>query len=137
MVRRTLTICGLLCALIIGVATVNAQSGIKGTQKNAKSAQNEADSAQKSVNFAGTWKLDKGKSQFPQQRQADFYKSMTWIVTQDDKQLTRQQQVERNDYEANGGGGGYGGGGRGGMGGGRGGIGGGGGYGGGGGIGGG
>src|SRR5262249_61863012 len=93
--RRALTICGLFCALIIGATTVNAQSGNKGAQKNAKSSQKDADSAPKSVNFAGAWQLEKGKSQFPQ-RQADFIKSMTWIVTQDDKQLTREQQTEIN-----------------------------------------
>jgi hypothetical protein len=117
MMKRALTICGLFCALILGAATVNAQSGNKGAQKNAKSSQKDADGAQKSVNFAGTWQLDKGKSQFPQ-RQADFIKSMTWIVTQDDKQLTREQQVETNQDAISGGGGGMGGG-RGGMGGGR------------------
>src|SRR5215510_15768810 len=67
MMKRALTICGLFCALILGAATVNAQSGNKGAQKNAKSAQ-------KNVDFVGTWQLDKGKSQFPQ-RQADFIKS--------------------------------------------------------------
>src|SRR5262249_2538301 len=118
MMKRALTICGLFCALILGAATVNAQSGNKGAQKNAKSSQKDADGAQKSVNFAGTWQLDKGKSQLPQ-RQADFIKSMTWIVTQDDKQLTREQQVELNQDAINGGGGGMGGGRGGGIGGGR------------------
>jgi len=118
MMKRALTICGLLCALILGAATVNAQSGNKGVQKNAKSSQKDADGAQKSVNLAGTWQLDKGKSQFPQ-RQADFIKSMTWIVTQDDKQLTREQQVEMDQDAISGGGGGMGGGRGGGMGGGR------------------
>src|SRR5215470_17008843 len=118
MIKRALTICGLFCALIIGATIVNAQSGNKGAQKNAKSSQKDADGAQKSVNFAGTWQLDKGKSQFPQ-RQADFIKSMTWIVTQDDKQLTREQQVEMNQDAISSGGGGMGGGRGGGMGGGR------------------
>src|SRR5215475_5956496 len=104
MKKRTLTICGLFCALIIGAAIANAQSGIKG--KNTKNAPKDAGSEQKNVNFAGTWQLDKGKSQFPQQRQADFIKSMTWTVTQDDKQLTREQQVEMNQDAMNGGGGG-------------------------------
>src|SRR5215475_9965972 len=118
MMKRALTICGLFCALILGAATVNAQSGNKGVQKKAKSSQKDADDAQKSVDFAGTWQLDKGMSQFPQ-RQADFIKSMTWIVTQDDKQLTREQQVEVNQDAISGGGGGMGGGRGGGMGGGR------------------
>src|SRR5262245_31261929 len=114
MMKRALTICGLFCALILGAATVNAQRGNNGATRNATSSQQDADGAQKSVNFAGTWQLDKGKSQFPQ-RQADFIKSMTWIVTQDDKQLTREQQVEMNQDAISDGGGGRGGG----MGGGR------------------
>src|SRR5215471_17066716 len=119
MIKRALTICGLFCALIIGAAIANAQSGNKGAQKNAKSSQKDADGAQKSVNFAGAWQLDKGKSQFPQ-RQADFIKNMKWVVTQDDRQLTREQQVELNEDAISGGygGGGMGGGGRGGYGGG-------------------
>jgi len=73
MMKRALTVCGLFCALMIGVAAVSAQKG---------------------ANFAGTWELDKAKSQLPQ-RQADSIKSATWIVTQDDKQLTSEQKIER------------------------------------------
>jgi hypothetical protein len=80
--KRALTICGLLCALMIGVAAVSAQKG---------------------ANFAGTWELDKSKSQLSQ-RQADSIKSATWTVTQDDKQLTSEQKIER--VEGGGGGGG-------------------------------
>jgi hypothetical protein len=70
--KRTLTICGLFCALMIGVATVSAQKG---------------------ANFSGTWELDKSKSQLPQ-RQADSIKSSTWIVTQDGNQITVEQKTE-------------------------------------------
>jgi len=80
--KRALTICGLFCALMIGVAAVSAQKG---------------------ANFAGTWELDKSKSQLSQ-RQADSIKSVTWTVTQDDKQLTSEQKIER--VEGGGGGGG-------------------------------
>ncbi|HEU0177147.1 MAG TPA: hypothetical protein VFV58_23025 [Blastocatellia bacterium] len=73
MMKRALTVCGLFCALTIGVAAVSAQKG---------------------ANFAGNWELDKAKSQLPQ-RQADSIKSATWTVTQDDKQLTSEQKIER------------------------------------------
>jgi hypothetical protein len=79
--KRALIICGLFCALMIGVAAVSAQKG---------------------ANFAGTWELDKAKSQLPQ-RQADSIKSATWIITQDDKQITSEQKIER--VEGAGGGG--------------------------------
>jgi|SRR5262245_41687882 len=88
--KRALTICGLFCALMIAVAAVSAQKG---------------------ANFAGTWELDKSKSQLSQ-RQADSIKSATWTVTQDDKQLTSEQKIERVEG-AGGGPGGGGGGGRG------------------------
>jgi hypothetical protein len=70
--KRALTICGLFCAQMIGLAAVGAQNG---------------------ANFAGTWELDKAKSRLPQ-RQADSIKSATWIVTQDNKQLTNDQKNE-------------------------------------------
>lgn len=82
--KRALTICGLFCALMIGVAAVSAQKG---------------------ANFAGTWELDKAKSQLPQ-RQADSIKSATWVITQDDKQITSEQKIER--VEGGGGGRGFG-----------------------------
>jgi hypothetical protein len=92
MTKRALTVCGLFCALMIGAAAVNAQKG---------------------ANFAGSWELDKSKSQLPQ-RQADSIKSSTWIVTQDGSQITVEQKREY----AEGAGGPGGGRGRGGMGGG-------------------
>lgn len=73
MMKRALTICGLFCALMIGVAAVSAQQG---------------------ANFAGTWELDKSKSQLPQ-RQADSIKSATWTIAQDANQITSEQKIER------------------------------------------
>lgn len=51
--------------------------------------------AQKGANFAGTWELDKSKSQLPG-RQAEIIQSMTWTITQDASQLSRDQKMERN-----------------------------------------
>jgi hypothetical protein len=82
--KRALTICGLFCALMIGVTTVRAQKG---------------------SNFAGTWELDKAKSQLSQ-READSIKSSTWTITQTDSQITAEQKIER--VEGAGGGGGRG-----------------------------
>ncbi|HQR34187.1 MAG TPA: hypothetical protein PLK30_15725 [Blastocatellia bacterium] len=55
-------------------------------------------SAQK-ANFAGTWELDKSKSQLPG-RQAEMIQSVTWTVTQDANQLSRDQKMERNPNAA-------------------------------------
>jgi len=82
--KRALTICSVFCALMISIAAVNAQKG---------------------ANFAGAWELDKAKSQLPQ-RQSDNIKSATWTVTQDDKQLTNEQKIERVEGAGGGGGGG-------------------------------
>lgn len=71
--------------------------------------------AQKGANFAGTWELDKAKSQLPG-RQAEMIQSITWTITQDANQLSRDQKMERNpNAQAPGGGAPGGGGGRGGM----------------------
>jgi hypothetical protein len=44
------------------------------------------------ANFAGTWVLDKAKSELsPMMRNFD---GVTWVITQDDKQLTREQKFE-------------------------------------------
>jgi hypothetical protein len=74
-----------------------------------------AASAQK-ANFAGTWNLDKSKSQglSPRMQGAD---SVTWTITQDDKTISIDQKVTGGQPPAGGGGGGTGGGGS--MGGGR------------------
>ncbi|MCI0525128.1 MAG: hypothetical protein L0Y75_07680 [Acidobacteria bacterium] len=82
--KRALTVCSVICAVMIGVAAVYAQKG---------------------ANFAGSWELDKSKSQLPQM-QADNIKSATWTVTQDDKQLTREQKIERAEGAGGGPGGG-------------------------------
>jgi hypothetical protein len=68
------------------------------------------------ANFAGTWNLDKSKSQglSPRLQGAD---SVTWTITQDDKTISIDQKVTGGQPPAGGGGGGTGGGG--GMGGGR------------------
>jgi hypothetical protein len=44
------------------------------------------------ANFAGTWVLDKTKSELPQMMQN--IDGVTWVITQDDKELTREQQFE-------------------------------------------
>jgi hypothetical protein len=69
----------------------------------------------KGANFAGTWELDKSKSQM-QGPMADAIKSLTWTVTQTDAQISRDSKVERNEGAGPGGppGGGPPGGGRGG-----------------------
>jgi len=60
------------------------------------------------ANFAGTWVLDKTKSQGLSQRMqgAD---SVTWIITQDDKSIAIESKVEGGQPPAGGGGGGGGG----------------------------
>lgn len=60
-------------------------------------------------NFAGTWVLDKAKSELPPQ-QAQNIKSRTWTITQDDKQITVTPKTELAEGAAAGGGGGRGGG---------------------------
>ncbi len=66
-------------------------------------------------NFAGTWTLDKGKSELPPQ-QAQALKSLTWTITQDGTQITVTPKAEMEEAAAAGaaGGGGGAGGGRGG-----------------------
>jgi polyisoprenoid-binding protein YceI len=80
--KRALTICGLFCALMFGVVAVSAQKG---------------------ANFAGEWELDKAKSALAGPV-AESIKSATWVVTQDDKQLTREQKIERIEGGGPGGG---------------------------------
>jgi hypothetical protein len=44
------------------------------------------------ANFAGTWVLDKAKSELsPMMRN---FAGVTWVISQDDKQLTREQKFE-------------------------------------------
>ncbi|HKQ80356.1 MAG TPA: hypothetical protein VJ810_42070 [Blastocatellia bacterium] len=87
--KRALTICGVFCALMIGVAAVSAQKG---------------------ANFAGTWELDKSKSKLPEQMASNLT-SLTWTVTQSETELKIEPKAE---MAQTGGGGGGGGGGRGG-----------------------
>ncbi len=82
--KRAMAICGVFCGFLIGIAAVSAQKG---------------------ANFAGTWELDKSKSQLPQ-RQADNIKSAMWTVTQDEKEFTNEQKIERVEGAGGGGGGG-------------------------------
>ncbi len=72
--KRTIAMCGVFALLLALSVTASAQKG---------------------ANFAGTWELDKSKSQLPG-RQAETIQSATWTVTQDDNQLSREQKIERN-----------------------------------------
>ena len=67
-------------------------------------------SAAAPTNFAGTWSLDKGKSQNLSRRQqgAD---SVSWTITQDDKQITIDEKITGGEPAGGPGGGGPGGGG--------------------------
>jgi len=76
-----------------------------------------AASAAAPANFAGTWSLDKAKSQGLSQRMQGADK-VTWTIAQDDKTISIDQKIEGGQPPAGGGGGGGTGGG-GGMGGGR------------------
>jgi hypothetical protein len=72
-----------------------------------------AANAQKKANFAGSWSLDKEKSQGLSQRMQGADK-VTWTITQDDKTISIESKVEGGQVPQGGGpGGGGGGGGRG------------------------
>lgn len=73
--KRTIVMCGAFALLLALSVTALAQG--------------------KGANFAGTWELDKSKSQLPG-RQAEMIQSVTWTVTQDANQLSRDQKMERN-----------------------------------------
>jgi len=90
--RRVFLITGLMAAFGLAVLAVSAAS----------------------ANFAGTWVLDKTKSQGLSQRIQGADK-VTWTITQDDKTISIDQKVEGGQPPAGGGGAGGGGG----MGGGR------------------
>ncbi len=68
-----------------------------------------AANAQPKANFAGTWALDKEKSQGLSQRMQGADK-VTWTITQDDKTISIDSKVEGGQPPAGGGGGGMGGG---------------------------
>jgi hypothetical protein len=67
--------------------------------------------AQNKANFAGSWSLDKAKSQGLDQRMADV--DVTWAITQDDAKISVESKVTGGQAPAGGGGGNGGGGGRG------------------------
>lgn len=71
-------------------------------------------SSMAAASFAGTWVLDKAKSQGLSQRMQGADK-VTWIITQDDKTIGIESKVEGGQPPAGGGGGGGGTGGGGGM----------------------
>jgi hypothetical protein len=62
-------------------------------------------SSMAAANFAGTWVLDKEKSQGLSQRMAGFDK-VTWVITQDDKTIATEQKTEGGQAPTGGGGGG-------------------------------
>ena len=84
--KRLFLIAGLMAAFGLAVLAVSAAS----------------------ANFAGTWVLDKTKSQglSPRIQGAD---KVTWTITQDDKTISIDQKVEGGQPPAGGGGGGGGG----------------------------
>ena len=63
-------------------------------------------SAQPKTNFAGTWALDKSKSQGLDQRMQNL--DVTWTITQDDSKISVESKVTGGDAPAGGGGGGRG-----------------------------
>jgi hypothetical protein len=67
-----------------------------------------AANAQNKANFAGSWSLDKAKSQGLSQRMQGADK-VTWTITQDDKTISIDSKVEGGQPPAGGGAGGGGG----------------------------
>src|SRR6476646_7206965 len=59
---------------------------------------------QNKANFAGSWSLDKTKSQGLDQRMADV--DVTWTITQDDSKISVESKVSGGQAPAGGGGGG-------------------------------
>jgi len=86
--KRLFLIAGLMAAFLLVIISVSAQKG----------------------SFAGTWSLDKAKSQGLSQRWQGADK-VTWTVTQDDKTIAIDEKVEGGQPPQGGGGGGAGGGG--------------------------
>lgn len=81
--KRLTLMAGVLALALTGIWAVNAQT--------------------KGANFAGTWALDKAKSELPPMMQN--IDSMSWIVTQDATQITRETKVEAGAAAPPGGGG--------------------------------
>src|SRR5262245_30867490 len=89
--KRLFLIAGMMAAFLLVVLTASAQKG---------------------ANFAGTWSLDKAKSQGLSQRMQGADK-VTWTITQDDKTVSIDSKVEGGQAPQGGApGGGGGGGGR-------------------------
>lgn len=86
--KRILAVCSVVAALMTMAVLASAQG--------------------KGASFAGTWTLDKSKSQLPQMM-ADRIQGATWTITQDDKQVTREQKMDMAEGAGGGGGGGRGG----------------------------
>jgi hypothetical protein len=87
--KKLVLIAGLMTAFVVAVLAVSAAPA---------------------ANFAGTWMLDKAKSQGLNTRMQGADK-VTWTITQDDKTISIDQKVEGGQPPAGGGGGGTGGGG--------------------------
>lgn len=66
-----------------------------------------ASNAQPKANFAGTWALDKSKSQGLDQRMQNL--DVTWTITQDDNKISIESKVSGGEAPAGGGGRGMGG----------------------------
>ena len=63
-----------------------------------------AANAQNKANFAGSWSLDKAKSQGLDQRMADV--DVTWTITQDDSKISIESKTTGGQAPGGGGGGG-------------------------------
>lgn len=63
-----------------------------------------AANAQNKANFAGSWSLDKAKSQGLDQRMADV--DVTWTITQDDSKIAIESKTTGGQAPGSGGGGG-------------------------------
>lgn len=85
--KRVLAVCSVFVALMALSVMATAQS--------------------KGANFAGTWELNKSKSELPQMM-ADNITSLTWTISQTDKEVTREQKMEGAQGGGAGGGGGRG-----------------------------
>lgn len=67
-----------------------------------------ASAQSKGADFSGTWALDKANSKLPQMM-AERLQGGTWTITQDGKQVTREQKLDMAEGAGPGGGGGGGG----------------------------
>jgi hypothetical protein len=86
LMKRLFLIAGLMTAFVLAVVAVSASGG---------------------VNFAGTWNLDKAKSQGLDQRMENA-ESVACVITQDDKTLTMEWKIAGGQQGGPGSGGGMG-----------------------------